>query len=273
LARAQARMVGDLISRAHPGSTYSLVEVATTGDVDQTSPVANLTEVGAFVRSVQRAVLDGRADVAVHSCKDLPVHGPDQLVAYYPERGAPWDVVCGSALDELPPGARVGTGSPRRTAQLELLRPDLSVTEVRGNIDTRLRKVEQGLLDAVILAEAGLIRAGMGHRIDTRLGLSQMVPAPAQGVLAVEVVAGSPAEPLVASIDHPPTRLAVGAERLLLANTGAGCRAALGALARLDGGSVEMWGFVSDREGPRRARVSSSEPGRAAEDLQRELGL
>ena len=127
LALVQARWVGGALQASHPGLRVELVEVTTTGDLDRTSPVATLTEVGAFVRSVQQAVLDGRADMAVHSCKDMPVHGPDGLRLVFPRREVPWDVMCGSTVAALPAGARVGTGSPRRSAQLALLRPDLVI--------------------------------------------------------------------------------------------------------------------------------------------------
>ncbi len=130
LAVAQATAVASLLTRAHLALEVTLVEVTTTGDKDRLSPVADLTEVGAFVRAVQRTVLDGEADLAVHSCKDLPVDGPDGLTITYPEREQPWDVLCGHDLDSLPRGARVGTGSPRRSAQFARLRPDARIVVV-----------------------------------------------------------------------------------------------------------------------------------------------
>ncbi|MEX2279593.1 MAG: hydroxymethylbilane synthase, partial [Acidimicrobiia bacterium] len=148
LALAQARWVGEQLTAAHPRIGVTLVEVTTTGDADRISAVTTLTEVGAFVRSVQMAVLTDDADLAVHSCKDLPVAGPEELTVFFPERESPWDVLCGGTLDSLSPGARVGTGSPRRTAQLAALRPDLVIDGIRGNVETRLGKVASGEFDA-----------------------------------------------------------------------------------------------------------------------------
>jgi len=265
--------VADRVAEQHPGLDVVLVEVTTTGDADRISPVTTLTEVGAFVRSVQTAVLDGRADVAVHSCKDLPVNGPDRLRTVYPERESPWDVLCGASLDLLPSAAAVGTGSPRRTAQLALLRPDLKIEGIRGNIDTRLGKVTAGEFHAIVLAEAGLNRIDRQDRIAQLLTVDQMVPAPAQGALALEFIAGSHSGEILATLDHPETRTAVEAERSLLARTGAGCRAALGALALVDAAGVTMHGFVEDERGPRRARVRSEDAPSASLALQHELGL
>lgn len=262
-----------MIETSHPGTSVSLVEVTTTGDRDRVSPVATLTEVGAFVRAVQEAVLDGSADVAVHSCKDLPVAGPDSLTVFYPEREVPWDVLCGHDLESLPPGARVGTGSPRRAAQLSALRPDLVVAEIRGNVGTRLEKVKDGEFDAVVLAEAGLRRIGRSDEVGHRFSLEEMVPAPAQAALAVEMRADDALIEFVAGLDDPATRLAVETERALLELTHAGCRAALGAYAVPDGSGVAVTGFVEDGSGPRRAEAAAGSPVEAATALQVGLGL
>jgi len=259
LARVQADWVAARLRAVHPAVRTEIVEVATAGDLDRHSPVAALTEVGAFVRAVQAAVLDGRADIAVHSCKDLPVASPAGLVTVYPTRAAPWDVLCGSTLDGLRREARVGTGSPRRAAQLSLLRPDLIVEEIRGNVDTRLEKLAAGEFDAIVLAEAGLRRIGRADAIGYRFPLDQMVPAPGQAALVAEAWAGSVAAEAAAAIDDPATRLAVTAERDVLARTGAGCRAALGVYAKVNGdGSVVLHGFVSDESGPRTGTVTGS---------------
>lgn len=273
LAMAQAAQVADLLMAVHPGLEVSLVEVTTSGDRDHVSPVTRLTEVGAFVRSVQQAVLDGEADLAVHSCKDLPVEGPDGLVAFYPPRESPWDVLCGHDLDSLPEGAVVGTGSPRRAAQLRRLRPDLEVRDIRGNVDTRLEKARTGEYDAVILAEAGLRRLGREEEISYRFGLEEMVPAPAQAALAVEAVAGSPGAELARVVDDPSTRMAVEAERGLLALSRAGCRSALGVLATADEAGVQLVGFVEDEEGPRRGEARGADPEKAARRLRKALVL
>lgn len=274
LAMAQAEWVASALRVAHPGLSVSLVEVTTTGDVDRTSPVAALTEVGAFVRAVQEAVLDGRADLAVHSCKDLPVAGPPELqIVAFPRREAPWDVLCGSSLIALPERARVGTGSPRRTAQLRKLRPDLIVDEIRGNVDTRLAKVEVGEFDAIVLAEAGLRRLGLEGHMAQRFDLDEMVPAPAQAALAVEAIAGSPAGGLAQAIDDQETRSTVTVERDVLARTGAGCRAALGVHGSASATGMTLVGFVDDGRGDRRASVTGLDPAGAVDHLIRELGL
>jgi hydroxymethylbilane synthase len=270
---AQARWVATMIETSHPGTSVSLLEVTTTGDRDRVSPVATLTEVGAFVRAVQQAVLDGSADVAVHSCKDLPVAGPDGLIVFYPEREVPWDVLCGHDLESLPPGAHVGTGSPRRAAQLSALRPDVEVAEIRGNVGTRLEKIKDGGFDAVVLAEAGLRRIGRSDEVGHRFSLEEMVPAPAQAALAVEMRADDALIDLVAGLDDPATRLAVETERALLELTHAGCRAALGAYAVPVGSGVAVTGFVEDGSGPRRAEAVAESPVEAATALQVGLGL
>lgn len=273
LALAQASELGALLAAAHPGLEVSVVEVTTTGDRDPMTSVTTLTEVGAFVRSVQRAVIDGEADVAVHSCKDLPVDGPSGLVAFYPSRAEPFDVLCGAGLGQLRDGAIVGTGSPRRAAQLKLLRPDVEIRDIRGNVETRLAKMHSGDYDAVVLAEAGLRRLNLDEEVDHRFSVEEMVPAPAQAALAVEALEGSEAAGLLEAVDDPIVRRSVVAERSLLAFTRAGCRSALGALGTVGGGSVRLAGFVQDEAGPRHAQVEAVTSERAARLLQTALGL
>lgn len=267
LAITQARWVAEKLQTAMPEVRSELVEITTTGDIDRTSPVAGLTEVGAFVRAIQQAVLDGRADVAVHSCKDLPVAGPEALAAVYPLRASPWDVLVGSSLDRLPRGARVGTGSPRRSSQLALLRADLDVVEIRGNVDRRIEKVRTGEYDAIVLAEAGLARLGRMRDVGHRFGIHEMVPAPAQGCLAVEAPQDGPWWEALTGIDDADTRAGVEVERQLLARTGAGCRSALGVHARTDHGVLRSVAFVADERGPRRAEVTGSDPGSVVRGL------
>jgi hydroxymethylbilane synthase len=274
LAISQARVVARMLTASHPGLTVSLVEVETAGDLDQLSPIADLTETGAFVRSVQRAVADGRAELAVHSLKDLPVSGPgDPMIAAYPERAAPYDVMVGSPLAELSEGAVVGTGSPRRAAQLRVRRPDLRTVELRGNVDTRLRKVESGELEAAVLAEAGLQRLGRTEAISERLDSGVVVPAPGQGALAVEARPGTEAAELAAGIDDEGLRPLLTAERELLALTGAGCRSSLGALATWDGGSIRMEVFVADEWGPRYGVVTDDDGEAVVRAIREEMAL
>jgi hydroxymethylbilane synthase len=274
LALAQAGLVADLLRAADPGVSVRLVEVVTSGDRDQEGAIAELTEVGAFVRSVQQAVLNGRADLAVHSLKDLPVWGPEELVlAAFPERGAPFDVLVGSTLDGLPAGAVVGTGSPRRVEQLLNLRPDLRAIELRGNVDSRLRKVAGGTVDAAVLAEAALDRLGRSELIAQRLDAAQMVPAPGQGALAVEARRQSAAADMVGIIDDGSLRTLVSAERLLLAETGAGCRSALGALATWEAARIRLDAFVADERGRRRTVVFGETPEAVVAEARKGLAL
>lgn len=274
LALAQANLVADRIRGLNPEARTEIVEVATSGDRDRHSPIAALTEVGAFVRAVQQAVLDGRADLAVHSCKDLPVARPAELAVIYPRRAPAWDVLCGSTLDGLRPGARIGTGSPRRSIQLSLLRPDVAVKEVRGNVDTRLQKVAAGEFDAVVLAEAGLRRIGRTDAIQYRFTSAQMVPAPGQAALAIEVLADSRVAEHIAALGDKRTRIAVEAERNVLARAGLGCRAALGAYAKVgDNDAVVINGFVRDEGGPRFAEATGVDATDAADRLVAALEL
>ena len=257
LAMAQTRAVARALEVHHPGIEVEPLIVTTGGDLDRTTPVTELTELGAFVRAVQSVVLSGGADAAVHSCKDLPVEGPDGLTAVYPARAEPWDVMSGATVSDLGDGAKVGTGSPRRSAQLLALRPDLAVTGIRGNVDTRLRMVDEGRYDAVVLAEAGLRRLERGDAVSQRFSVDEMVPAAAQGALAVEHAAGGPAQALLALLDDPATRRAVGVEREVLALTRLGCRGALGVYAEPgDDGSTTVTGFIDVGDGPARATVT-----------------
>ncbi len=249
LAMAQSRMIGEWLS-VLTGRPLELVEITTQGDLDL-APLAQIGGTGVFVAAVRQALLERRADVAVHSLKDLPTAPDERLhLAAVPRRVDPRDALVsrdGVTLAELPPGARVGTGSPRRRALLAAARPDLDVVDIRGNVDTRLARVTQDL-DAVVLAVAGLTRLGRGDRISEHLDAHQMLPAPGQGALAVEVhadlapnsgaVAGidPPLSLALASLDHADTRVAVAAERALLAALGVGCSAPVGALAEVHHG-------------------------------------
>ena len=274
LALVQARGVAQLLEQTHPGLRVRLIEVDTEGDHNRTSPVAALTEMGAFVRAVQLRVIDGDADLAVHSLKDLPTLGPPALtLAAFPVRESPFDAIVGRDFAELKPGSVVGTGSPRRVAQLRFLRSDLRTTELRGNVDTRLMKLERGDVDAAVLAEAGLRRLGHQDSIVRVLSPDEMVPAPGQGALAVETLAGGEAQRLVAAIDDPAVRRTVATERELLTQTGAGCRSALGALATTTGDAIGLHAFVADERGPRHAQVSGSDPVETAGLARKELGL
>lgn len=237
LAMAQSGQVADEITRV-TGHPVELVEVTTHGDVS-TAALAQIGGTGVFVGALREALLAGRVDLAVHSLKDLPTADPDGLVlAAVPAREDPRDALVardGLTLGELPAGARVGTGSPRRAAQLRALGLGLQVVAIRGNVDTRVRKVRDGELDAVVLARAGLARLGRVDEITEVIDPLQMLPAPGQGALAIECrdPADSPdgldLPTLLSELDDAATRLAVTAERILLATLEAGCSAPVGA--------------------------------------------
>lgn len=273
LALVQSQHVAAAITQSFPDVTVRLLTIETTGDQDRTTAVTELTELGAFVRSVQAAVLDGRADLAVHSAKDLPVAGPDGLISFYPTRGDAADALVGASLEGLPTGATVGTGSPRREAQLRDLRADLHVVPIRGNVDTRVSLATGGSLDAVVLAVAGLDRVGLSSHISHRFSTQEMVPAPAQGALSIETRPATLAAEIAASLEDGETRAAVDAERSLLEITGAGCRSALGAFARVKGDRLAMDAFVSDERGCRRTFVEADDPIALAKMAMQELGL
>ncbi len=273
LALSQSQIVADSISRLLSDVTVKLLIVETTGDRDRKTAVTELTEMGAFVRSVQIEVMEKRADLAVHSAKDLPVIGPPGLEGFHPKRVDAADALVGASLGDLSEGARVGTGSPRREAQLKELRPDLEIVPIRGNVDTRVALTNGPDVDAVVLAVAGLERSRLSQHISHRFTTDEMVPAPAQGALTVEVRRGTFAYELVAALEDETTRVAVDAERALLEVTGAGCRSALGAYARSEGGTLVMEAFVSDERGPRRSRVEGGDPRTVAEVMKRRLGL
>jgi hydroxymethylbilane synthase len=236
LALVQSQWVAARLSEL--GHRVELVPVVTRGDVS-TEPLSQIGGTGVFVSAVRDALLDGRVDVAVHSLKDLPTAGaPGLSLASVPPRADPRDALVardGLTLGGLPPGSRVGTGSPRRAAQLRAHRPDLQVVDVRGNVDTRLGLVADGVVDAVVLARAGLVRLGRVERITEVIDPSIMLPAPGQGALALEVRAPEgadrPLDESLRQLDDPASRAAVTAERAVLSGLEAGCSAPVGALA------------------------------------------
>ena len=252
LATTQSGWVADALRRR--GTPVELVEITTHGDVSR-APLAVIGGTGVFVSALRDALLEGRVDLAVHSLKDLPTAAADGLaLAAVPEREDPRDVLVardGLRLAQLPAGARVGTGSPRRRALLLDARPDLEVVAVRGNVDTRLRMVSSGELDAVVLAAAGLRRLGRLDEASEVLDAETFVPAPGQGALAVECRADD-AEVLAAvgALDSPADRLAVLAARRLLAALEAGCSAPVGAHAMPVAGSAAALRLAVAVEGP-----------------------
>ena len=245
--------------------------VKTTGDTITDVPLAKVGAKGLFTKEIEEALLDGRAHLAVHSLKDLPTELPAGLVlAAIPEREDPRDAILGKRLADLPKGARVGTSSLRRSSQLRRLRPDLAIESVRGNLDTRIRKLDQGQYDAIVLASAGLRRLGWADRIAEILPPEVMCPAVGQGALAIETTEAG--REMCAGLDHPPTRAAVMAERGVLAALGGGCQVPIGAHAVVRDGRVHVTAVVISPDGAQCVRAESEGPSQDAERVGRELG-
>ena len=271
LALAQSGMVADRIARI-AGCAVELVRIRTEGDVN-TGPLAVIGGTGVFVTGVRAALLEGRVDVVVHSYKDLPTAPAEGIsLTAVPERENPFDALCARnrlTLGELPAAATVGTGSPRRAAQLLSHRPDLQVVPIRGNVDTRLRKVTDGELDAVVLAAAGLNRLGRGRQHD--LGVQDLADrvGPAQGALAVETRAGVASwfTEAVRTLDDPATRAAALAERVLLRDLEAGCSAPVGAFGQVTDESLTLRAVVVAAGGGDQFRVLRGGPVTAASEL------
>ncbi len=270
LARAQTEQVIRRLRAMHPEIPVETVIVHTSGDRGQ-------REVrGAFVKELQHALLEGRIDLAVHSLKDLPTDPvPGLRLAAVLEREDPREalIACNRwTWTTLPAGARVGTGSPRRTAQLRALRPDLAYLPLIGNVDTRLRRLEEGRYEAIVLAVAGLIRLGRSEAITEIFPLDQVLPAPGQGAIAVEIRADDArAQALAERLNHPPTWWAVTAERAFLRALGGGCRVPIAAYGEVRGDRLWLDGLVISPDGRQAIRDQIEGPAEAAEELGRAL--
>ncbi|MEZ5291719.1 MAG: hydroxymethylbilane synthase [Vicinamibacterales bacterium] len=250
-----ARLTGD-------GVAVELVEIVSTGDQVVDVPLADVEGTGFFTATLERALLDGRVDLAVHSCKDLPVgETPGLMVAAIPERGPVEDVLvapAGVTLASLPAGAKVGTCSVRRTAQLVARRPDLTFVPLRGNVPTRVGRVTSGELDAIVLARAGLERLGLGAHIAEVFPLEHVLPAPAQGALAIQCRQSDDGLAVrLAALDDADARRAVEAERTVLHLLGGGCSVPVGAFARVEGSGLSLRAAVFDLAGGPALRASA----------------
>lgn len=255
LALAQAAEVAALLE-----AETEIVPITTAGDRGA-SPKDSPTGVkGLFVADITEALLQGEVDLAVHSAKDLPSDDPSgTVIAAVPERALPYDVLV-SRDDELGEGAAVGTSSLRRQAQLRRSRPALEVRDVRGNVDTRLRNMEEGQYEGLVLAAAGLARLGIAPEHAEPLPVDEMVPAPGQGALAVQVREGNPAAEVAAGIDHGPSHELFDAERILVARLGGGCRLPLGAYAERRDGAIRLLAVVVRPDGSNLLRSDAEAP-------------
>jgi hydroxymethylbilane synthase len=254
LALWQAEHVAARLADRHPGLVVSLVPIVTEGDRIQDRSLADAGGKGLFVKELERAIEDGRADIAVHSMKDVPgVLTPGFAIGAALERGDPRDAFVSAryaSLDALPRGARVGTSSLRRQCQLRHRRPDFDVVMLRGNVDTRLRKLDAGECEATILAAAGLERLDLGARIRARLSPEEMLPAIGQGIVGIECAAGrEEILALVQPLEHPPTRTLLDAERALSARLGANCHSPVAGHGSLTDGILQLSGLVGTPDG------------------------
>jgi hydroxymethylbilane synthase len=253
LAIIQAQLAADALARRYPENEFVLVPLTTHGDRQPSMRLRDSSREGVFVKELEQALLDGRAELAVHSAKDLPTVPTAglTLTAFLPRADAR-DVLIArppATLSELPSGSRIGTGSPRRAAQIAAVRSDLHAVEIRGNVDTRLRRLAEGAVDALVLAAAGLSRLGRLADEHVLLPFDVMLPAPGQGALVIQAIEGSPAARLAAEIDDAETRRAVEAERALLRRLGGGCLSALGAYALVEGDALVLQAVVLDAGG------------------------
>ena len=266
LARWQTDWVAGRLRAIHPGLSIEIVEIRTEGDRDRNSPLAAIGGAGLFTKEIQRALADGRVEVAVHSLKDLPTaHAPGLTLGAVPPREDVADALIapeGRTLAGLKPGATVGTGSLRRRAQLLHARPDLAVLGVRGNVETRLNKALAGELDAVVLAQAGLRRLGLDHHVTERLGPPRFLPAVGQGALGIECrLEDAETHALLGPLDDPATHRAVVAERRVLADLEGGCMIPLAAFARdLEDGSLALDAVVLATDGSERVEAAATGP-------------
>lgn len=276
LALVQAEWVGGRIRELVPEADVELVCISTKGDRILDVPLARVGGKGLFVKEIEEALLDGRIDLAVHSMKDVPAVLPAALhIAVVPEREVPQDAFVSrkfAGLDELPRGATLGTSSLRRKAQLLALRPDLELRDLRGNVGTRLEKLDRGDFDAIMLAAAGLRRLGLEARITASMAPETMLPAVGQGALGIEM-RRSDAVLLerILPLHHAETAVTVAAERAFLTRLEGGCQVPIGAYATLHAGRVELSGLIATADGKTVLRETRSSARSGAENLGREL--
>lgn len=282
LALAQAGHVKQLLEHTHPGAQVELVVIKTSGDdfsARETPPAEMMALKGLFVKEIEEALLDGRVDLAVHSAKDLEADLPEKLqIGAVLKREDPRDALvarAGGTIKSLPAGSRIGVSSTRRQAQLKRVRRDLEILPIRGNVDTRLKKLEAGEYDAILLAAAGLKRLGLESKISEYLDPEQFLPAPGQGTLVVEIKAPECAATwavCLPPLEDAASRQELEAERSLLKALGGSCRVPIGGLARVvDGNNLSLEGVVLSPDGLKAIRQSVTGPAKAAQRLGKEL--
>jgi hydroxymethylbilane synthase len=285
LALVQTGIVAAALRSSSPGIEIETRVIKTEGDRRQDVSLEDVGGQGVFVKDIERALMDGEIDLAVHSLKDMPAVTPDGLaIGAVLERGDPRDALVSRgavALSDLPQGAKVGTDSQRRSVQILALRPDLRLESIRGNVETRVKKAESGEYDAVVLASAGLDRLGLLSKVSEVFDVEVMLPAVGQAVLAVECRSSdAQMRTLLEEIEHAPTRTAISAERAYLKRLGAGCRLPVGGFAELQGGLLRLRGIIGTEDGRLYRREVSGPPAKAeslgerlAEDLMAVAGV
>lgn len=270
LALWQARYVGSRLEQS--GIATEIRIIKTTGDHLQAASLTKIGGKGLFTKEIEDALLAGEIDLAVHSLKDLPTQSPAGLViAAIPEREDAHDVLVGHTLRSLPAGARVGTSSIRRSAQLLALRPDVSPVAIRGNVDTRLRKLKESQYDAILLAAAGMRRLGFGTQISYFFATDEICPAPGQGALGIQTREEGQPRSICASLNHEPSARAVLCERTVLAELGGGCQLPVGAFAALKNDQLYCVGVVASPDGNRIIRGQANGPVEHPEQVGRNL--
>lgn len=276
LAMTQSTWVKTTLENLVPGLSVELVQIVTKGDRIQDVPLAKVGGKGLFVKEIEEALLRNEVDFAVHSLKDVPAEVPDGLeVSVFPRREAPQDALIsrdGKGLSSFKPNAVIGTSSLRRSAQLGLLRPDVVTQNLRGNLDTRLKRLEAGDFDAILLAAAGLNRLGMASKITELLDVNEFVPAVGQGVLGIEFRSDDMETfSVLKHIHHEETAICARAERGFLASLGGGCQVPLGAFAQLEHGELKVHGIICSPDAKEVIRHGLNGAPDKAEELGREL--
>ena len=276
LALWQANWVKDALIRNHPGMAVDLVIIKTKGDKILDVPLAKVGGKGLFVKEIEEAMLDGRIDLAVHSMKDMPAEIPSGLcIGAIPQREEPWDVLISREdrpLDKLKQGARIGTSSLRRAAQLLHLRPDLAIVPLRGNLDTRLKKLETESLDAIVLAAAGIRRMGLADRVTQVLNEAVMLPAVGQGALCIETRQRDPRiADVVGALDDPDTRQVVLGERAFLNRLEGGCQVPIAGHGSIGSQGYTLTGLVCDVDGSHQIKRTLTGPAARSEQIGLEL--
>ena len=265
LAMCQAHIVQTRLEECFPQQAFTLQTIKAQADHNPELSLTALSGEGVFVKELEAALVDGRIDMAVHSMKDVPLDtAPTLRIAAVLEREEPRDALVsrsGQSFDALPGGVRIGTSSLRRRSQLLHQRQDVELMDIRGNVDTRLRKLDEGRYDAIVLAACGLIRLGLEERITEYLGLEQMLPEPGQGALAIEARADDKAmQEMLSALDDPVSRACVDAERAFLRALGGGCRVPIAAYASHRDGTLEIEGAVIAADGHAQIRGKASGP-------------